>query len=47
MFLLTTSKQNAASKTVKTLQSTQSYTIPDDDQKYGRKRLSRRCRAIR
>ena len=33
-------------KTVKTQQSTQNYTTPDDDQKYGRKRLGRRYGTI-
>ena len=29
-------------KTVKIQQSTQNFTTPDDDQKYGRKRLGRK-----
>ena len=33
-------------KTAKTQQSTQNYTTPDDDQKYGRKRLGRRYGTI-
>ena len=33
-------------KTVKTQQSTHNYTIPDDDQKYGRKLLGRRYGTI-
>ena len=33
-------------KAVKTQPSTQKYTTPDDDQKYGRKRLGRRYGTI-
>ena len=33
-------------KTVKTQQLTQNYTTPDDDQKYGQKRLGRRYGTI-
>ena len=33
-------------KTVKIQQSTQNYTTPDDDQKYGRKFLGRRYGTI-